>query len=518
MKHTRLTFQHGLNENEQPLLTEAFKGSYNFELSISRTSLRPRVSFDSVGVTTNAGDVRGFMQLVKTDDTSTTLVQSGDVVYSWDGSLFTSVGVCTSTSQLRGLTWTLGNYMIITDVKKATVVKKWDGTTYSSLSTGLTNPYAKYGVVHNNRVWLFNLNENATDLPHVAVASAFEDPTDFTTALRASDSSFASGLEAFYLVSPDLKPINGVAVFQNQLIISTVEGQLFKLTGSTSVDYAFTPFYLGSAAVGTETIKNVGNDVFYMKAGGNIESLRSTDAFGDVTADDLSRWIQTSVNGLSDAITVYDQTRQTVMFFVAGKILVLFKDILVAGQGSPWSIYTTEHPCNFTTNAAQYMRIPGTTSYTTYFGGATGEIYNLNGTGLGDGGSNDVVTVRKTRHIDKEMLNVDFERQILTGRIRYRRLAATSVNLNFAWSDTYLSSDVTMVLKGPPQTDPGVYYGGDNYYAGAYYYNTGFKFADQISTKGFSPAGKSPGFQLTIQVDSSETFQIDEISLPDEAP
>lgn len=514
----RLTFQHGLNENEQPSLTEAFKGSYNFELSMSRSSLRPRPSFDSVGVTTNAGDVRGFMQLVKTDDTSTTLVQSGDVVYSWDGSLFTSVGACTSTSQLRGLTWTLGNYMIITDVQRDTILKKWDGTTFSSLSTGLTNPYAKYGVVHNNRVWLFNLNENATELPHIAVASAFEDPTDFTTAIRSADSSFASGLEAFYLVTPDLKPINGVAVFQNQLIISTVEGQLFKLSGSSSLDYAFQPFYLGSAAVGTETVRNVGNDVFYMKAGGNIESLRSTDAFGDVAADDLSRWIQTTTSGLTDAIAVYDQTRQTVMFFIAGKVLVLFKDILVLGEGSPWSVYRTEHPCNFTTKAAQYMRIPGTTTYTTYFGGATGEIYDLNGTGLGDGDSNDVVTVRKFRFIDKEMAQVDFDRQILTGRVHYRRLAETSVSLNFAWSDTYQSSDVIMVLKGPPQTDPGVYYGGDNYYGGLFYYNTGFAFADQISTKGFSPTGKSPGFQLTVQVDSSETYQIDEISIPDEAP
>ena len=514
----KLTFQHGLNENEQPSLTEAFKGSYNFELSMSRSSLRPRVSFDSVGVTTNAGDVRGFMQLVKSDDTSTTLVQSGAVVYSWDGTLFTSVGACTSTSQLRGITWTLGNYMLITDLNKATVIKKWDGTTLSTPTTGLVTPAAKYAVVHNNRVWLFNLTENGSALPHLAVASAFEDPTDFSTSLRAADSSFATGLEAFYLVMPDLKPINGVAVFQNQLIISTVEGQLFKLTGTTSLNYAFVPFYLGSAAVGTETIKNVGNDVFYMKAGGSIESLRSTDTFGDVTADDLSRWIQTSTSGLTDAITVYDQTRQTVMFFVAGKVLVLFKDILVTGGGSPWSVYKTAHVSNFTTKAAQYMRIPGTTSYTTYFGGATGEIYDLNGTGLGDGGASDIVTVRKFKTIDKEMAGVDFERQILTGRIRYRRLAATAVNLNFVWSDTYLSADVTMVLKGPPQTDPGVYYGGDNYYGGVFYYNTGFSFADQISTKGFSPTGKSPGFQLTVQIDSCETFQIDEITLPDEAP
>ncbi len=67
---------------------------------------------------------------------------------------------------LRGTYWSLGDYLVITDLSKATVAKKWDGSTFSTLTTGLgASLYAKYGVVHQGRVWLANVT-TSTDTPH----------------------------------------------------------------------------------------------------------------------------------------------------------------------------------------------------------------------------------------------------------------------------------------------------------------------------------------------------------------
>ena len=513
----RIQFPYGLNENEQPDIKEAYRGSKNFELSKSSTSFTPRSPFDSVGTATNAQEIRGFLQLVKRTGTQTTLVQAGDTVYSWDGTTFTSKGSVNAGSLLRSVYWSLDDFLIIPDVAKLTVVKKWDGTTFSSLTTGLGGAlYAKYAVVHNGRCWLFNITEGSTALPQVILASAFEDVEDYDTALRGGDSSFTTGDEPFYLVVPDVRAINGVAVFQDQLIISTEEGRLYKLTGNDSTNYAFEDFYLGSAAIGTETMANIGNDVVFMRAGGNIESLTATQNFGDVTADDLSRWIKTTVEELTDSITVYDQANQKVLFFVSGKVLVLFKDILPSGF-SPWSVYTTSHDNGFDTSAAAYMRRPGTNEFTVYFGGSAGQIYDLYGSGSGDGGS-DITSTRKVRYIDRELAQFDFKRNILTGRVQYRRLFEVPLDLTFDWGDDYHMPTCSLTLKGVPDGDAGNYYGGSVYFGGSFYYNQGFTFADRITSKGFSPTGKGPGFFLTVEVQSDKDFQVDEIRIPDEVP
>ncbi len=515
----RIVFPYGLNENEQPDIGEAYKESQNFKLSKSTVSFQPRSPFDSVATATNASEVKGLMQLVKRDSTQTTLVQAGDTVYKWDGaSTFSNVATVTSTSKLRASYWSLDDHLIITDIQKATVVKKWDGTTFASLTTGLAGAlYAKYSVVHQGRVWLFNITEATTSLPHVILASAFEDPENYSSSLRSGDSSFLTGDEAFFLVTPDVREINGVAVFRDLLIISTKEGRLFKLTGTDSTNYAFEEFYTGSAAIGNETMVNIGNDVVYMRAGGNIESLVATDTFGDVATDDLSRFIPTQVDGLSDGIAVYDQSRQMVMFFVTGKVLVLFKDILPSGF-SPWSVYKTDHTSNFTTSVAVYMRRPGTSEFTVYFGGSAGQIYDLNGDGNGDGGSVDIVARRKTRYIDKQAAQVDFSRQILTGRVIYRRLSEVELGVTLQWGDTYHDSEAFITLKGPPAGDSGIYYGGTIYYGQSIYYGQGFGFAQRLSSKGFSSTGKGPGFFLSAEVQSDRDFQIDEIRIPDEIP
>jgi hypothetical protein len=520
----KIRFSGGLNEQQQPSLMEAAKGSYNFDLSKDRNALIPRAPFDLKGTATNNGDVRGIMQLVKRDDSETTLIQAGGTVYSWDGaSTFTNVGSCTSSSQLRGCYWSLDDYLVVTDLQKNTVVSKWNGTTFGTQTTGLgVDLYAKYAIVHNGRVWLFNVTAGS-DTPHLMVASAYENPTSFSTTQRAVTGTFTTGLEAFYILTPDLRPINGVAkTLAGDLIISTVDGALFKLTGSSATTYAFTEFYPRSNAIGNESMVSMGNDIVYMRKHGSIDLLGATQNYGDVAADDLSRWIPESVAGLSESITVYDQYNQKALFFVDGKVLVLFKDILYGGalvgdsgeraKLSPWTVYKTQESSGFNTNAAAYIRIPGTTEYTVYFGDESGRVFDLNGTGVsGDAGTADITVVRKTRYISEED-QANFMNGINKGTLRYRRESNVSFNVKMDWADEFSESEATVSLKADPANNVS-YYGGSAYYGGAFYYNGSAPLREKISHVNFSFVGRGPGAVMTCSSTDTLPYQVEMIEL-----
>src|SRR3974377_880511 len=85
-----LLFPHGLNENVTPKLTECIEGD-NFDLEAFRDSFLHRRPFDLKGTAPNAGKLTGLLQLIKRDNTETTLTVNGNQVYLWDGaSTFTS--------------------------------------------------------------------------------------------------------------------------------------------------------------------------------------------------------------------------------------------------------------------------------------------------------------------------------------------------------------------------------------------------------------------------------------------
>jgi hypothetical protein len=413
------------------------------------------------------------------------------------------------------------------EVTNVPSVDSWqyeDAINLGSSATGTTEKtidlYAKYSIVHNNRMWLFNITTIngavTSENPHMILASTFEDAELFDTVNR---NGVATGNAAFFTLTPDLKEINGVTLFNRQLIISTHDGALHRLSGLDASDYQFTTYYSGSAAVSEESMVNIGNDVQYMLKGGGIDLLGATDTSGDVRADDVSRWIPTTTKDLTSSKAVYDQQNQKVMFFLSDKILVMFKDILSTGGGSPWTVYetalTSVQPDStvasiFTTNAIKYMRRPGQTTQTVYFGDANGNIWDLNGSGTGDNGT-DIAIQRKTPLIQTDRLN------IMRGNVQYRRFGAMDLSLIFDWANEYNTTKSDIPLKGAPAggSTP-AYYNLDSYYQGTGtreedYYNEGFSFADQVSHQNFSPAGRADAFFMTLETSTTVQFQIDEI-------
>jgi hypothetical protein len=60
--------------------------------------------------------------------------------------------------------------------------------------TGIVgNLFAKFAIVHLNRVWLFNITIGVTNYPHMILACKFEDPTNWDSARAAGRPPWAAG-------------------------------------------------------------------------------------------------------------------------------------------------------------------------------------------------------------------------------------------------------------------------------------------------------------------------------------
>lgn len=526
-----LDYPYGLNENITTAPGECSEGA-NFDLEAFRTSFVPRPCYDLKGTATNAGKLTGLLQLVKRDGTETTLTVNGSKVYLWDGaSSFTDKGTVTTDALLRGEYWSLGEYLVITDLNLNNVVKTWDGTTFGDMThTGVVGDLsAKFAIVHLNRIWLFNIKQGSTSYPHMILVCKFEDPTNWDIATRGGPTTvgggaFVTGLEAFYLLTPDLKPINGVCLFQNQLIFSTDKGRIWSLTGSSAATFQVLDFSDTSPAIGTETVISMGSDVILPRQGNAITLLYATQAYGNVLQANVAHWIPSTLGAVTTYNQiVYDITNQRVLFFVNGKVLVLYKDILAQDRGalvagpSPWSVYTTQDSAAFNTLAAKYMLRPGTSTYSVFFGDSAGRIFDLYGTGTtGDAGSssNTVQASRRSRHVGVEILNPwPYMEENLTGRVVYRRNVEVDLTVTLDWDDEYNTTHNVVRLQGPAANDSSPYFGGSFYYGGTSYYNQGALATRRVSSININPGGKGPGFYMTVSANTGAPFQVDHIEL-----
>jgi len=444
------------------------------------------------------------------------------VVTAWN-----NVGSVNADALLRASYWALSDYLVITDINMNNNIKMWDGITFQDMPTGISQSVqAKYSIIYLSRLWLFNVT-SGTPTPHLILASGFETPQNLNLSNRggpldSSGTTFNTGLEPFYLLVPDLRPINGVSLFQNSLIISTLGGMLWQLTGQDASTFAFVPFFVGSSAVGSESVINIGNDVLYMRQGGNINALSFLQSYGDVESNDIARWIPNTTNNLPGCITCYEPAAQKVYFAIQNKILVLFKDVLygqkegeAVNQGnSPWSVYTTSLACNMNTVALTYMQYPNNVNYTVMFGDDSGNIYDINGVGLnGDGGTQPINMVRQTKIIDiAQMIPMKYQDSILSGKVQYRKIGATcNLVMSFTWLDELNTSSSTIPIKGSTTTQNLMTWNNGNHWGGGSYWGSPAPTIPPITHQTFSPTGKGAGFYLNMQISTNTLFELDHI-------
>jgi len=512
---------------------ECANGSENFILDPGNGEFRPRPPFDLIGTAPNGSEVRGFATLLKTDGTTSLLVQAGDTVYEISSTFtFTSRGTVSASAKLRGgldAQWTLTDKVIITDINLAEEIQEWDGTTLAQTtfttdgSTAFGTFRAKYCYVENERAFFGNLHDNGTDSPHLLVGAKRGDFTVISTAVRPADGNGAT--DAWFLPMPQLRPINGIASGFGIIAVSQEQGAFEKITGTTAKDYALVKFFRGSGAAGAESVISTGNDIIYGRTG-RLESLKSTEKFGDVQIDDPSFKISDQVKDTTSWTVHYNQRLHRVYAFASGGSEVWVADTDMMGsaeplgaktQGpgiSPWMKWTTQHSLAFQPTASMVGYDPLDKLEYLFMGDSTGKVYRMEGSGTsGDGGTTDIKAVRRSGQFSPP---VDAKMFRLSGCVKSRKKLANTLTLRLLWSGEHVHNVVKTVTLPAVTFSPvwngtgttAMYWGSTG---GTDYWNA--EFEDRLIRNLWTGTGMGNDLQIEAEIEGVNDFAIAEIGI-----
>ena len=484
---------------------EAAEGQ-NFILDLENRFLRNRKPFDLLGTAPNASQIRGFVNLLRSDGTTSMLVQAGNTVYSWDSTTFTSVGSVNVASRLRGRleqNFQIDEKVLVTDLSLIEPVLQWDGTTLEPLPTNLGSPFkARYCVVDNERALFANVESNSSQTPHLLVGSKRSDASVLSVSDRPSSSRSLE--DPFFIPISDLRAINGLEQAFGKVVMSTQKGSIFELLGSDATDFSLVPLYPRSAASGEEALRYVGNDMVYAR-GGRVESLIATEKFGDVRSDDLSVPISNDIEDLDNWTITYNQRNQRIYMTPRDvpEMWVYFKDLAQSGV-SPWSKWKTSHSSSFQPSAMMNLLDPADGLEYVFFGDNLGNLYRMEGIGTTDGGSAAI----KTNWLSKlYSAPGDADTYDIEGWISYRKNEAATVTLKFEFAG-YEVYDRSVTINIPAISNRPVFRGGLYFRDGNYFRAA---FSERLTRQPVPVDGTANSFQ--VRVTSEQDIQILEIGL-----
>lgn len=489
----------------------------NFVLDLENHELRGRNGFGSVGAAPNGEKVNGFAQLLKTDGTTSTLVQAGTVVYELTFSQatqsysFSSVGAVAAGARLRGplsANWQLDDKVLITDLAKAQPVMEWDGADFKKITHNLAGDFfAKYAAVAFERAYFGNV-QSGTDTPHVLVGSKVSDFTNLSVSNKPSSALGAD--DPFFIPTPDLRPINGLLAAFGRTILSTSKGAIWHISGQTAQNFLMEDLFTGSGADGDESLTYVGNDIAYGRQG-RLETLTGVINFGDVETDDLSRHVAPTIQSVKTWTAAYNSRLQRIYFFPAGggEIWLHHKAFRDAqAQVSPWSRWTTDHVSNFDQTAAMTLFDPADGLERVFWGDTRGNVFKMEGSGFADPSSTSVTIERLSQVIT---LPDDAEGMDIEGYIKYRRAAwPVTLTLTLEYGgETAFDDSITITIPAPVGAS---YYSGSSHYsaAGDHY---GAPFEGRILRQRFKFAGQSNEAQVRVSITTTRETRINEIGL-----
>lgn len=357
-----------------------------------------------------------------------------------------------------------------------------------------------------------NPGPKSTGIPRLGAPTGA--PGTLTVADRPS-SSLGAG-DPFYLLTPDLAPINAMPAGWTDLILSTTMGDLYKVTGIDATDMAMARLYAGGALAGDEAVANIGNDVAFGR-NGRIETLFSIQGYGDVEAFDLSRPIANRIAGVAGWTLVYDRRAFKLYCFPAERpeVWVYHRSLSDDGnrrairQGSygaliasPWSVYRTAHPLGFQPSCAWSMRRPTDGLICAYMGDAAGNLYQLEGAGGLDGGTAPL-TVERLSKLFGLPDGVSYD---VTGFIHYRSWFDAAVRVQFEWAgSSQVDQPIDLVL---PAAGPSGVWGGGWFWGGGA--PLGVRFAGRLSRLPLNISGRASHLQCRVTVTGGADFFIDD--------
>lgn len=499
--------------SEDDILANECASGQNFALNVNNKNLRPRKPIRKMGVAPNGQEIRGFANLVNSDGDITLLVQAGTSVYNWSETIgWIPVGTVSATAKLRGGLqnyWALDDYVIITDLNLQEKVWTWDGSAFTAFTENLAGDFkAKYCWIDNERVWFGNVISNSVATPHMIVASKLSDANTLSIANRPSSALGAD--DPFYVLTPDLRPVNGMIGFYDKICVSTDRGSIFQIVGSDSNDMQILKFYPRSGATGDESFQFVGNDIFYGRLG-RLESLVTTDKSGDIASNDVTTQISDEIENLYDWQIAYNQRTQKIYIHAISEggenVIYQYSKDMEGGQLSPWVRITTDNSFACEPTAMMSLINPTDGLEYTFMGDDAGNLYVMEGVdGEADAGENDITTTWRSGllKLDNEMIAQRF-----TGHVSYRSGVDTEITIRFLFGGSYVSTDtITVPLAG---SSGGVYFGGEVYFGGSFYF--GVAFDGRFRRETIKPAGRGEEFQIEVSHTGTVDFEINEIVL-----
>ena len=291
------------------------------------------------------------------------------------------------------------------------------------------------------------------------------------------------------------------------IVVSSQRGSLFKVSGSDSTDTSILPLFPMSYATGIEPMVNTGNDVIYGRAG-RIESVSTSDTYGDISTDDLSAPIKNDIATYSDWMSAYNSTTQKIYYYPIGSNHLWQYSKDKVDETSSWVKLTTNAPFNMAITAMMSMIDPVNNVEYTFIGDTNGKVYILEGDDGGlDAGQNSVNTFWRSGVLKPPNM---YKASGFDGYISYRATEDTIITVRFIFGGSNSSiSTHEVALKG---ASGGFYFGGEVYFGeeGVYF---GSEFSGSFKRESIIPSGESEEIQIEISHNAEASFEINELGI-----
>lgn len=235
--------------------------------------------------------VRGLVEYTITGSPSTTIFSVGEDLYEYSSAFEISrIGSYSDPLNNRNpINFSQFNDLLIVTQIPSTTPVSWDGTTLQPLSG--SPPDFSITHKHRGRHWGANTTANPSRL-YYSVAG---DPEDW----------IGAGSGSIDVDPGDGDEITGIYSFQGELFIFKGSERLsiFRLTGSTSSDFALAPFTRNISAASQSSIFQYNDDLIFWSPYGSLHSLKTTDRYGNFVQSYLNypilSWCQDHMGGSS---------------------------------------------------------------------------------------------------------------------------------------------------------------------------------------------------------------------------
>ena len=263
-----------------------------------------------------------------------------------DSELFTYTGVDSASkpNEFTGVTRSSASTTAAAHVTKITVSSTW-----TEIDTGRTNAskyrFERFNYNGNEKLIcvdevnapvIFNLALSATDVSTASVAgskfvASFKShmfyagksttSEEIVFSVPFDEDNFTSGDGAGSIRVDDT--ITGLKVFRDSLIIFC-ENRIFKLTGSSSSDFAIIPVTRNIGCINGDTIQEFGGDLVFLGPDG-LRTVAATAKIGDTELGTISKSVQSIFDknikdsALFESVVIPDKTQYRIFFTKDGE-------------------------------------------------------------------------------------------------------------------------------------------------------------------------------------------------------